>query len=149
MRTLRFACTALTVLLLAHAPAVSEAKGKPSGGGRGAVQLTPEAVAPGPGEVGAAATATVTAGRNEISFAVTVTTLSGFIRTIAIYKADAGQVGSMVARLSPSPIGINQLIGRVPASSELCRDLGRNPSSYYIQINTDPFPDGAVRAQLK
>jgi hypothetical protein len=151
MRTLRFACTALTLLLLAHAPSISEAKGRPSGGGggRGSVQLTPEAVVPGPGDTGGSAFATVSVGRGEVNFSVSVTTLSGFITTIAIYKGDPGQVGPMVVRLSPSPIGINQLMGHIPVDSELARDLGRTPSSYFIQINTNAYPGGAVRAQLK
>lgn len=145
MRSVRIAFCALTVLLLAHSvtPQITEARGR-----RGALQLTPEAVWPGPGEAGASATAKVSAGRNEICFSITVGSLSGYIRTIAIYQAEAGQVGPMVVRLSPSPIGINQLNGCIPADGALCRDIGRYPGSYFIQINTDTYPGGAVRAQL-
>ncbi len=144
MRSVRIAFCALTVLLLAHSvtPQVTEARG------RGGLQLTPDAVAPGPGEAGASATATVNAGRDKICFKMTVGPLSGYIRTIAIYKAERGQVGPMVVRLSPSPIGINQLNGCIPVDSALSRDIGRYPGSYFIQINTDTYPGGAVRAQL-
>jgi hypothetical protein len=151
MRTLRLACCALTILLFASAPSMSVAKGRPSGGGGGGggLLLTPEAVAPGPGDAGASATISVNPGRNEVCFSTKIGTLSGFIQTIAIYKGDAGQVGPMVVRLSPSAIGINQLIGCVPADNALCRDIARYPSSYFVQINTDRYPGGALRAQLR
>lgn len=145
MRSVRIAFFALTVLLLANsiAPQVTEARGR-----RGALQLTPEAVVPGPGEAGVSASATVKTGRGQICFSMTVGPLTSFIRTIAIYQGEAGQVGPMVARLSPSPIGINQLNGCVPADTELCRNIARYPGSYFIQINTDNYPGGALRAQL-
>jgi len=143
---------ALFVVLLACAslPTLSEA-GKPGGGGggRGAVQLVPEAVVPGPGEPGASASATVTVRRTEVRFAMTVNQLSGFITTIAIYKGGVGETGPMVVRLSPSAIGINQLLGTVPADGTVCGDISRNPGDYFIQVNTNLYPGGSMRAQLK
>jgi hypothetical protein len=75
--------------------------------------------------------------------------ISGFITTIAIYKGEFGQTGPMVVRLSPSPIGINQLMGTVPIDAALARDMSRYPSSYFIQVNTNMYPGGALRAQLR
>ena len=110
--------------------------------------LTAAEVVPGPGEI-VAATGTVSTGRNEVCFSLTVSPGMSAIRTIAIYKGDPGQVGPMVVRLSPSAIGINQLKACVAADGDLCRDIARNPRSYFIQINTIACPGGALRAQLQ
>ena len=150
MNRVRFSALTLLVLALAlsFSPHASEA-GKPgSAGGHGTLLLTPDAVVPTQGEFGASATATVKTGRGEICFTTTIGNLSGYILTIGIYQGGAGGNGPMVVRLSPSPIGINQLNGCVPADDALVRDISRNPTHYYIQINTTLYPDGAVRAQL-
>lgn len=146
----------LLVVLLATASLsnTSEAKGKPSGGGgggapRGSVMLLPSLVVPGPGDPDAFAYAVVSAGRNGVTFSMSGVQTTGFITTIAIYKGDAGQTGPMVVRLSPSPIGINQLMGTVPCDATVAHDIGRYPSSYFIQVNTSLYPGGAMRAQLQ
>jgi hypothetical protein len=151
MHRIRTAFALLSLVILASSqPAVSDAKGRPSGGGgKGALQLTAAAVVPGPGDVDADAQITVNVGRGEICFSSVVNNTSGYIQTIAIYQAPSGQTGPMVVRLSPSEIGINQLIGCVPASTDLCRAISRTPSGYYIEIRTTTYPDGALRAQLR
>ena len=145
----------LVVLLACASLSFSDSQaGKPSGGGggggKGGIQLTPENVYPGPGEAGAAASTTISVGRSSISFYMTIQQLSGFISTIGIYRGQAGEIGPMVVRLCPSPIGINQLNGTIPVSdSALLRDISRNPSNYFVQINTNLYPGGALRAQLQ
>lgn len=128
--------------------------GKPTGGGggggKGAIQLTPENVVPGPGEPGAAASTTISIGRSSVSFYMTIQQLSGFVTSIGIYKGVQGEIGPMVVRLCPSPIGINQLNGTIPVDdSALLRDMNRNPSNYFVQVNTTLYPGGAIRAQLR
>lgn len=151
MNRVRLSALMLLVLALAlsFSSHASEA-GKPTAGSGGGstLSLTPGAVVPTQGEFGASATATVKAGRGQICFTTTIGRLSGYILTIGIYQGSAGGNGPMVLRLSPSPIGINQLNGCVPADDALVRDIARNPTHYYIQINTTLYPDGAVRAQL-
>lgn len=151
MHRIPAAFAVLSLVILASAqPTVSEAKGRPSGGGGGGkgLQLTAVAVVPGPGDVDANAQIAVNVGRSEICFSSVVNNTAGFIQTIAIYQAPSGQAGPMVVRLCPSEIGINQLIGCVPASAELCRAISRTPAGYYIEIRTTAYPDGALRAQL-
>lgn len=128
--------------------------GKPSGGGgkpiRGGLTLSSAVVVPIPGELTDFMTMSVTVGRNEVCFNTTVNQLTGFITTIGIYRGRAGETGPMVVRLCPSSIGINQLMGCVPvADGELLRDMSRNPSNYYVQINTNLHPGGDARAQLR
>jgi hypothetical protein len=145
----------LVVLLACASLSFSDSQaGRPTGGsgggGKGQILLTPENVSPGPGEAGAAASTSISYGRNEISFYMTIQQLSGFVTSIGIYRGQAGQIGPMVVRLCPSPISINQLNGTIPVSdSALLRDISRNGSNYFIQINTNLYPGGAVRAQLK
>jgi hypothetical protein len=140
---------ALFVVLLTFVATDSQAKGRPSGGGHGDLTLTSAAVYPGPGDDTATASASVSVGRSAVTFAMSNVQISGFITTIAIYKGDFGSTGPMVVRLSPSPIGINQLMGTVPVDAALSRDMSRYPSSYFIQVNTNMFPGGALRAQLR
>ena len=148
MRSFRtFALLACSTLLVLAAPRTSDA-GRPVRPPRGGLMMTPDAVVPGPGEFGASAMATVKASRDEICFTVDSINITGFIQTIAIYEAPAGQQGAMVVRLSPSPIGINQSRGCVTVSAPLARVIGRNPSAYYIEIRTTNYPNGALRAQL-
>jgi hypothetical protein len=139
-----FFALAFASLLVSSLPCVSEAGGK-----HGALQLTGAQVIPGPGDASGSASASVKVGRNYVTFYVTVGPIDGFIQTIGIYEGPAGQSGPMVLRLSPSGIGINQLNGTVTADPNLCRLISRSPSSYYIQINTTAYPDGALRSQLQ
>ena len=148
----RSAFVLLTLVVLATSlPAISEA-GKSTagsgGGSHGTLYLTDANVVPGPGDTGASATMTVKVGRDAISFSTSVSNTSGYISTIAIYQGWAGQTGPMVVRLCPNEIGIAQLLGTVPVSTDVCRAISRNPAGYYVQINTSAFPNGALRAQL-
>ena len=120
------------------------------GGGKGQILLTPGNVYPGPGEEGAAASTTLSTGRGQVCFYMTIQQLSGYITSIGIYRGGVGEIGPMVVRLCPSPIGVNQLNGCIPVDdSELLRDISRNPSNYFIQVNTTLYPGGAVRSQLR
>ena len=129
--------------------------GRPSGGGspkpvRGGLTLSSATVVPIPGELTDFMTMTVNVGRDQVCFNPTVNQLTGFITTIGIYRGRAGETGPMVVRLCPSSIGINQLIGCVSvADADLMRDMSRNPSNYYVQINTNLHPGGDARAQLR
>ena len=144
----------LFVVLLACASFVptDSFAGRPSGGGgggRGGIQLVPEQVVPGPGELGASASTKLSFGRKGVSFYMTINQLGGFITSIGIYRGRAGEIGPMVVRLCPSPIGINQLNGTIPCDSALSTEISRNPSEFFVQINTNLYPGGALRAQLQ
>jgi len=146
----------LFVVLLACASLVSTDSfaGRPSGGGgggggKGQLQLVPEQVFPGPGELGDYASTSLSVGRSSVSFNMTVGPMSGFIRTIGIYRGRPGEIGPMVVRLSPSAIGINQLNGTVAVDRALATEISRNPSDFFIQINTTTYPGGSVRAQMR
>ena len=126
--------------------------GKPSGGGgggKGGLTLVSAIVIPTPGEPTDFVTMSITTGHSAISFYTTVNQLTGYITSIGIYHAPANSIGPMVVRLCPSPIGINQLNGTVPVDDALMSDIRRNPSDYFVQVNTNLHPGGDVRAQLR
>ena len=144
----------LIVLMLACASFVptDSFAGRPSGGGgggKGALQLVPEHVVPGPGGIGDNASASLSFGRSAVAFKITIGSMTGYITSIGIYRGRAGEIGPMVVRLCPSPIGINQLNGTIPIDGALARELSRNSSDFFIQINTTTYPGGSVRSQLR
>ena len=118
-------------------------------GRKGPNLLTASAVVPGPGDATATGTFKVTVGRNDIAFEVDVDNLAGVIQTIGIYRGAVGYSGPMVVRLSPSPIGIPGLLGHVPVSPELAREISRNPSAFYMEVRSSVYPSGALRGQLQ
>jgi hypothetical protein len=147
---MRFARVLLASLLVVSvstgfAAAPAFARGKPVSG----PNLRPELVVPGPGDEGASGSFTYSAGRSGFTFRISVSNLDGLINTIYLYRGDAGTSGPSVVRLSPSPIGINQLLGTVPISNELEREISRYPERFYIQVNTTTHPGGALRGQLR
>ena len=121
------------------------AKGRPLPG----PNLRPEFVVPGPGDDGASGSFTYRTGRDGFTFRISVSNLDGLINTIYLYRGVEGSSGASVVRLSPSPIGINQLLGTVPISNDLQREISRYPERFYIQINTTTHPGGALRGQLQ
>ena len=71
-------------------------------------------------------------------------------RQAAIYKGRAGEKGPVVidiGLLVPPPDSYT-VTGCVKASSSLLKNIQQNPQEYYVQVNTDTHPDGALRGQL-
>ena len=134
----------LVFLATALAPS-AEARGPRTSG----LALAPEAVVPGPGDPAAAGSFTWKSGRDGFCFQVTVAQLDGFIQQITLHRGVAGTNGTQVLRLSPSPIGIHQLLGCVPADRALLREISGSPENFYIQVTTVSFPNGAIRGQLR
>ena len=118
-------------------------------GGPAPLALSADSVVPGPGDFAASGTFKVNVRRNEVRFEVTVDNLAGVIQTIALYRGAAGSDGPMVLRLSPSEIGIPGLLGYVPVSRELGREISRYPEAFYMEIRTSAYSNGALRGQLE
>ena len=82
-------------------------------------------------------------------FQVSIAQLDGYIQTITIHRGAAGVRGTQVVRLSPSPIGINQLLGCVPVDRALLREISGAPENFYVQVSTTSYPNGAMRGQMR
>ncbi len=142
LRLLSLCALVLSLVVASAEPAAAR-------GRRGPNLLTANAVVPGPGDVTASGTFKVTVGREEVAYEVGVDNLAGVIHTIGIYRGAPGYSGPMVLRLSPSAIGIHGLLGWVPVSRELGREISRNPEAFYIEVRTNTHPSGALRGQLR
>ena len=64
-----------------------------------------------------------------------------------IHKAPPNAAGPIVVPL-PAPI-FGNVSGCVDADPALVADIGTNPGSYYVNVHTQAFPNGAVRGQLQ
>ena len=61
-----------------------------------------------------------------------------------IHKGKKGVAGEVVIPLFAAP----KHSGCTKASKTLLRKIVRSPSSYYVNVHTQAFPGGAIRAQL-
>lgn len=65
--------------------------------------------------------------------------------TAHIHHAPAGETGPVVATIEFGPFG--SACGDI--DKKVLRDITRDFASYYIDIHTVEFPDGAMRGQLQ
>ena len=64
-----------------------------------------------------------------------------------IHRGATGVAGPVVVTLRPPTDGESQ--GCVRAPSAVADEIKRNPSNFYINVHNAPFPEGAIRGQLR
>jgi CHRD domain len=113
------------------------------------------AVVPGPGDPDGSAKAEVSARPGEHKICVRMVYEPGVGRATAIHihEVGSGQQGSAIATLyeevgggAPGPSLIIGCEGKMP--KPLVRRVAKHPRSFYIDLHTLDFPDGALRGQL-
>jgi CHRD domain len=112
-----------------------------------AVKMTGPAETPA-GAPGATAKAVVTLSTKTNKVCWTFTSLTGFDPpTFAhIHVGASGTSGNIVVPLSTG--STFKAKGCVPASAAIIGAIATNPHDYYVNIHSNKYPGGAVRAQL-
>ena len=87
----------------------------------------------------------VDASQNQFCYELTVANVDGPTAAL-IHSGTANQDGSSLITLQ-TPAG-GSAKGCVTLDSVLIGDLRKNPSSYYLSIQSTEFPAGAIRGQL-
>jgi len=70
--------------------------------------------------------------------------------SVGIYKAPAGENGSLIVNLDPAwgPLGDSTVSGCLNIDKTLARDIQKHPTQYYVLVTDSSYPDGAIRGQL-
>ena len=118
-----------------------------SGGHAFQVALTGEAEAPAGDPVGTGtATVRFRAGQGQVCYRLVAKNLPAAVAA-HIHKGATGVAGPVVVPLqTPSTAGTSS--GCAPASRTLVAAILADPASYYVNVHTGDFPNGAVRGQL-
>ena len=116
----------------------------------GAAEVCPTA----PGTCGGpgTGTATITIDRNAQTVCYSITTQNVALPLLAahIHEAPVGVAGPVVVPLFTSPVNSAATSGCVTdVNKNLLKDILRHPEEYYVNVHNAPFPNGAVRGQLR
>jgi hypothetical protein len=121
----------------------------PNSGGRAfAVALTGEAESPAGDPVGTGtATVRLRAGQGQVCYRLAAHNLPAAVAA-HIHRARAGVSGPVVVPLTtPNVAGTAR--GCATVARTLVNAILTNPASYYVNVHTGEFPNGAIRGQLK
>ena len=109
--------------------------------------LTGAAEVPGPGDPDGSGTADLTLlpKREKICYDITVQNVEQ-VTMAHIHRGSATEAGPILKTLKPPTDGSSS--GCVRSSRMMIRKIKNDPSGYYVNVHSDPFPNGAVRGQL-
>lgn len=111
------------------------------------VDLTGEAVVPGPGDDSTRGTGeiSVTPGGTEVCYAVAVEDLAG-VTGAHLHEGREGVAGPVAVALETPASGTAE--GCVSTSASIVDGLANGSRSFYLQVHTTDRPDGALRGQV-
>ncbi len=111
------------------------------------VSLTGPAEVPGPGSADARGTAriTVDAQRDEVCFELQVSNLQN-VTAAHIHEGSATVAGPIVVTLITPQDGRSE--GCIPTPGATVKAIASGKGSYYVNVHSSQYPDGAIRAQL-
>jgi hypothetical protein len=111
------------------------------------VNLTGAAEAPGPGSADGRGIARITVDPqgDEVCFEVSTTNLAD-VTAAHIHEGRAGTAGPIAVTLTTPQDGKSE--GCVPATASIVKAIASGERSFYVNVHTTEFPDGAIRAQL-
>lgn len=113
--------------------------------------LSGSAEVPGPGDDDATGTAAITIdfANSQVCYNVTVQNLTLPAAAMHIHNANAGESGPVVVPFDKAPDASGNATGCVLVSDmDLLNQIADSPLSFYVNVHTSDFPDGAARGQL-
>jgi hypothetical protein len=120
----------------------------PTSGGRAfTVALTGEAESPAGDPVGTGtATVRLRAGQGQVCYQLEVSNLPPAVAA-HIHRASAGSSGPVVVPLK-TPNAAGKTSGCTTAARTLVKAILSSPGTYYVNVHTSEFQNGAIRGQL-
>jgi hypothetical protein len=118
-----------------------------------ATALTGAAEVPGPGDLDATGSASLTLnqGQGEVCFELSWAGIDGTVVAAHVHAAPVGVAGPVVVPLftDVALLGTDSASGCVSGvSEELIKAIRHDPASYYVNVHSTVFPAGAARGQL-
>ena len=112
--------------------------------------LTGAEETPNPGDPDGAGTASVNidVDKRQVCFDVSVQRLDQPIAT-HIHEGEVGKAGPVVIPLTAPSSGDGSVKACTDADTGVLTRLTAQPGSFYVNVHTGRFPEGAVRGQLK
>jgi hypothetical protein len=106
---------------------------------------------PGPGDPDGHGSAMVKVYKTKVCYTLAVMNIKPATQA-HIHKGAKGQTGPVVVPTEPNqsfnpPRPTSSGCETIPSS--LSTDLSQNPSNYYVNVHNKPYPDGAIRGQLR
>ena len=105
---------------------------------------------PGPGDPDGHGNAMVKVYKTKLCYTLSVMSIKP--ATMAhIHQGAKGQTGDIVVPMDQTSFNLPRPTssGCEPITSSLRMDLMQNPSNYYVNVHNKPYPDGAIRGQLR
>jgi hypothetical protein len=111
------------------------------------VSLTGADEAPGPGSADGRGTARITVDpeRDEVCYELSTSNLTG-VTAAHIHEGRAGTAGPIAVTLTAPENGKSE--GCTPTTASIVEAIASGQRSFYVNVHTSEFPDGAIRAQL-
>ena len=106
---------------------------------------------PGPGDPDGTGNAMVKVYKTKLCYTLSVMNIKPATEA-HIHKGAKGQTGPVVVPTEPNqsfnpPRPTSS--GCEPIPSSLSTAIRQNPSNYYVNVHNKPYPDGAIRGQLR
>jgi hypothetical protein len=105
---------------------------------------------PGPGDPDGHGSAMVKVYETKVCYTLAVTGIKPATEA-HIHKGAKGQTGPVVVPTDQTsfnhPRPTSSGCEAIPSS--LSMDLSQNPSNYYVNVHNNPYPEGAIRGQLR
>jgi hypothetical protein len=105
---------------------------------------------PGPGDPDGHGNAMIKVYKTKLCYEISVMSIKPATEA-HIHQGAKGQTGDIVVPMDQSSFNLPRPTssGCEPITSSLSMDLMQNPSNYYVNVHNKPYPDGAIRGQLR